>query len=93
MRVRSLVTFVASFCCALSYNPDYDSDQEQTPGPVENFGGNLLWSEGSTVTLEWTSTLEQYKIDLYQQRLDRPAAYRIETVFSKKPLHTYHNHH
>jgi len=88
MRSWILLLSIASLCAAQSFDPN----QEQThrwivptqPGPVENFGGNLLWSEGSTVTLEWTSTLDRYKIDLYQQRLDRPAAYPIETIFSKR---------
>jgi hypothetical protein len=85
MRTRSLLLFVASFHFAFSDDSDEDDRWivPTEPGPSNNFGANLVWSEGSTATLEWTSTLENYVIDLYQQGLDPPSGSRVDTVFSK----------
>jgi hypothetical protein len=86
MRTRSLLLFVALFRSALSDDSDDDDDRwivPTEPGPSNNFGANLVCSEGSTFTLEWTSTLSQYVIDLYQQGLDPPSGSRVGTVFSE----------
>jgi hypothetical protein len=86
MRTRSLLLFVVSFHFAFSDDAD-DADRwivPTEPGPSNNFGANLVWSEGSTATLEWTSTLDSYVIDLYQQGLDPPSGSRVDTVFSKE---------
>jgi hypothetical protein len=87
MHTRSLLLLVALFNFALSDDSDDDDDRwivPTEPGPSNNFGANLVWSEGSTATLEWTSTLSHYVIDLYQQGLDPPSGSRVDTVFSKE---------
>jgi hypothetical protein len=87
MHTRSLLLLVALFHLALSDESEDDDDRwivPTEPGPSNNFGANLVWSEGSTATLEWTSTLSHYVIDLYQQGLDPPSGSRVDTVFSKE---------
>lgn len=87
MRLQSLLLFVSLFHSAFSADDDDADDRwivPTEPGPSNNFGANLVWNEGSTVTLEWTSTLSSYMIELYQQGLDPPSGLPVEVVHSKE---------
>lgn len=53
------------------------------PGPSGNFGANLVWTEGSTVTLEWNTSLSYYEVELYQQGIDPPSGLRVGFVTCK----------
>lgn len=76
-----LLTLAALWCFALAQD-DLDVWIVPTePGPSNNFGANLVWSEDYVVTLEWNISLSYYEIDLYQQKLDPPSGVRVYTVF------------
>jgi hypothetical protein len=77
-----LLTFAVLCCSAVAQDDDYNHWIVPTePGPSNNFGANLVWSEDSVVTLEWNVSLSYYEIDLYQQKLDPPSGVRIYTIF------------
>jgi hypothetical protein len=77
-----LLTFAALWCSAVAQDDDYNHWIVPTePGPSNNFGANLVWSEDSVVTLEWNVSLNYYEIDLYQQKLDPPSGVRVYTIF------------
>jgi hypothetical protein len=77
-----LLTFAVLWCSAVAQDDDYNHWIVPTePGPSNNFGANLVWSEDSVVTLEWNVSLSYYEIDLYQQKLDPPSGVRIYTIF------------
>lgn len=70
------------WCLALMRMTTADSWIVPTnPGPSNNFGANLVWSEGSIATLQWTTIMDYYSIDLYQQELDPPSGVRVEAIY------------
>lgn len=55
------------------------------PGPSNNFVANEAWPEGSTQTIQWTTTLDSYYIALFQQSIDPPSGEQLETIYSTLP--------
>ncbi|KAL9069377.1 MAG: hypothetical protein Q9161_005542 [Pseudevernia consocians] len=52
------------------------------PGPNNNFVADLAWAIGSLQKIQWTTTLDSYYIDLYQQVMGESFAQQLPTLYS-----------
>ena len=51
------------------------------PGPNNNFVADLSWTLGSTQKIQWTTTLDSYRISLFQQAISASSGDELMTIY------------
>lgn len=52
------------------------------PGPSNNFVADLSWPLGSTQKIQWSTTLDEYYIALFQQSINPASGNQLQTIYS-----------
>ena len=83
MWLASLCAIVLSFARVIvGQNSDNLFIVPTAPGPSDSFIADLSWTLGSIQNIQWTTTLDSYEIDLFQQSIDPASGTQLQTIYS-----------